>query len=78
MPWHRGELDNVGAKSRNRILAILPPLLPILRGLGKRARFTGPDDFVLVSRVGTPIDEHNIAPRRLKVVGKDLDMPWLS
>jgi hypothetical protein len=33
---------------------------------------------VLVSQAGTPINEHNITVRRLKPIGKDLQMPWLS
>jgi integrase len=43
-----------------------------------RENFTGPDDFVLVSRAGTPIDEHNVAARKLKPIGRALGMPWLS
>jgi hypothetical protein len=31
-----------------------------------------------VSRAGTPINETNIAARRLKPIGKALEMPWLS
>ena len=76
--WYRGELGSVNKKSHHRNLPIPEPLLPILLGLSHRAKFTGPDDFVLVSRAGTPIDEHQIAARRLKPIGKDLQMPWLS
>ena len=35
-------------------------------------------DFVLVSPAGTPVSEHHIAARRLKPIGKALQMPWLS
>jgi len=76
--WHRGELDSVANKRRKRDLPIPEPLLPVLLGLRQREKFTGLDDFVLVSRTGTPLDEHNVGPRRLKRVGKDLELPWLS
>ena len=64
--------------SRYRDLPIPKALLPILSGLSCRTAFTGPDDFVLVSRVGTPIHEGNIAKRRLKPIGTDLQIPWLG
>lgn len=76
--WYCGELGDVSKESRNRELPIPEPLLPILLGLSHRANFTGPDDFVLVSRAGTPIDEKGVAVRRLKRIGKSLQMPWLS
>ena len=76
--WFGGELRSVEKKSRQRNLPIPEPLLPILLGMSRRAEFTGPDDFVLVSRAGTPVNESNIAARRLKPIGKDLQMPWLS
>ena len=75
--WYRGELSDL-KKSRNRNLPIPGPLLPILLGLSHRAKFTGSNDYVLVSRVGTPINENQIAARRLKPIGKELQMPWLS
>jgi integrase len=68
----------VGRRDRSRNLPIPEALLPVLLGLSRRAKFIGPDDFVLVSRAGTPINEHNITPRRLKPIGKNLQMPWLS
>jgi hypothetical protein len=46
--------------------------------LKHRSPFTGAQDFVLASRSGTPIYPENIAARRLKSVGKALEMPWLS
>jgi len=76
--WSRGKLNNVEVKRRHRDVSIPGPLLPILRGLSQRTRFTGADDFVFVSRNGTPIKESNIATRRLKPIGKALRMPWLS
>ena len=76
--WYLGELANVEKKRRRTNLPIPGPLFPILQGLSRRAKFTGPDDFVLVSRVGTPINGNGIAARRLKPIGKHLQMPWLS
>lgn len=75
--WYRGELDNVN-RARSRILAIPELLLPILIKLSGRERWTAPDDFVLVSRAGTPINAINITARRLRAIGKELQIPWLS
>ena len=36
------------------------------------------DDFVLMSNAGTPINQMNVAARRLKSIGRELQMPWLS
>jgi len=76
--WYGGEFGSVNKKSRNRNLPIPEPLIPVLLGLSQRAKFTGPEDFVLVSQAGAPINEKNIAVCRLKPIGRDLQMPWLS
>jgi integrase len=76
--WYRGELLEPHWKIRNRNLPISDLLFPMLLGLSQRAKYAGPDDFVLVSPAGTPISEHYIAARRLKPIGKALQMPWLS
>jgi integrase len=76
--WNLGKMESTKRKSRKRALPIPPGLLPILIELKQRKDFTGPDDFVLVSRRGTPIDAHNYANRGLKTIGKELGMPWLS
>lgn len=75
--FYRGELVDLPKSSRNRYLSIPQPLLPILCELRQRAKYTGSDDFVLVSTVGTPIDEKGIAMRRLKPIGTSMGMPWL-
>jgi integrase len=77
MQWNHGRLGSVNGKSRNRNLRIPEALLPILLGLSHRAKFTGAEDFVLVSRNGRPINAQNIAARRLKPIGKTLQIPWL-
>jgi integrase len=76
--WYRGELLEPNWKSRNRNLPIPDLLLATLLGLNRRRKYTGPDDFVLASQAGTPISEHYISVRRLKPIGKRLQMPWLS
>jgi integrase len=73
----RGELDNVSS-GRTRNLPIPELLLPMLILLSGRGRWTGPDDFVLVSRAGTPINAINITARRLRTIGNELQMPWLT
>lgn len=75
--WHRGELDTVsGARARN--LPIPEVLLPMLIKLSGRGRCTEPDDFVLVSKAGTPINAINITARRLRSIGNELQIPWLN
>ncbi len=75
--WYRGELNSVKI-GRTRNVSIPELMFPVLTDLSRRARFTKPDDFVLVSEAGTPVNETNIASRRLKGVGQELGMPWLS
>ena len=75
--WYRGELNSVKI-GRTRIVSVPDLILPTLMRLSQRAKFTQPEDFVLVSEAGTPVNETNIASRRLKGVGQELAMPWLS
>jgi integrase len=74
---YRGEFESV-MKNRNRILSIPELLNSLLRTLRNRKKFTAPDDFVLASRSGTPISQNNVAARRLKSIGRSLELPWLS
>jgi len=75
--WYRGELNSVKI-GRTRDVPIPDLLVPVLTQLSHRGRFNSPEDFVLVSEAGTPVNETNIASRRLKGVGQELSMPWLS
>lgn len=75
--WSRGALDSV-ASGRVRNLPIPRPLLDILLKLRDRGRFTGPDDFVLVSQEGTPINQKNIRERRLRPIARQLGLPSIS
>jgi integrase len=53
-------------------------LASLFRNIRSRKRFTGREDFVVVSRTGTPVNQDNVATRRLKAIGTRLEMPWLS
>jgi len=75
--WYRGELNRVKI-ARTGNVSITELIFPELTTLSRRPRFTRPEDFVLVSEAGTPVNETNIASRRLKSVGQELGMPWLS
>ena len=75
--WYRGQLENV-SKGSIRDLPIHPPLLQILTLLRIRSRFTAPDDFVLVSHVGTPVSHDNITARRLRPIARQLGVQSIS
>jgi integrase len=75
--WVRGQLIGV-AKKRELNYKIPSPLLPVLRGLMARGNYANPDDFVLVSSVGSPVNPSNVLTRKLKPLGKDMKVPWLS
>jgi len=77
MQWYRGALESVKS-CRARTVPIPRPLLQTLIQLKSRERFTGPDDFVLVSRVGTAINQTNIVARRLRPIGRQLGVSSLS
>ncbi len=74
---YRGEFGAV-PESRRRLVRIPELLFSLLRDLKTRSDFTEPQDFVLVSRNGTPIHPENIAARRLKSIGRSFAAPWLS
>jgi integrase len=74
---YRGKCGPVMA-SRRRFITVPELLLPTLRDLKGRRTYTGPEDFVLVTRNGTPVYHENLAARRLKRIGKAFGMPWLS
>jgi integrase len=74
--WYRGELSSVPGGRRKNI-----PIADLLKKFLLRlshARVSGWNDFVLASRAGKPVNQINIAARRLKSIGEQLDIPWLS
>ena len=73
--WHRGELGSVKKRGRIRDLLIRVRCCWFCRSSPGGGARRGPMIFVLVSRAGTPIDEHNIAARRLKNIAAELGMP---
>ena len=75
--WYRGKSQGV-KENRIRNLPIPQPLLETLIRLKSREDFTQPDDFVLVTRVGTAVNLTNTVARRLQPVGKKLGIPSLS
>jgi site-specific recombinase XerC len=74
---YRGEFRSV-ADCRSRFVPIPDILLSLLSDLKRRVRFTEPQDFVFASRTGTAISPENLGARRLKAIGRIIDMPWLS
>lgn len=74
---YRGELQDV-SRNRKRQLGISDVLSMVLEGLKHRRRSTLSDAFVFSSHNGTPINQDNLASRRLKAIGRRIDMPWLS
>ena len=74
---YRGEFSPV-TEGRKRFLPIPNLLFSLLSDLKNRDKFSNLQDFVLASRRGTPIYPENIGTRRLKAVGKILEIPWLS
>ena len=76
--WCFGKLSDLRSKARIRNVLIPEILVSMLLRLRRRQKFTAPEDYVLVSRLGGPIDESNIAARRLRPIGISLGMPWLS
>lgn len=73
---YRGRFSNVGRARKKEI--VIPPILHSVLARLSRANGIGPLDTVFVTKPGIPINPINLAARRLKLLGKELDMPWLS
>ena len=74
--WYRGQLAPVPA-SRKKFIPLPPLLLRVIRCLSNGSS-AGWNDFVLTTRSGRPINQINLAGRRLKRIGQQMNMPWLS
>lgn len=77
MQIYRGEYRAVVGR-RNRLIQIPELLQSALLPLKHRPEYNSGEDFVLVSRRGTPVNPDNIATRRLKAVAQLVDLSWLS
>lgn len=75
--WYRGKSERVRGNCV-RDLPITLPLSQILQRLKNRSCFTAPEDYILVSSSGTPINHSNIMARRLRPIASQLGVPSLS
>jgi integrase len=75
--WYRGKPESV-QENCVRDLTIPPPLLRILQRLRRRSHSTTAEDCVLVTGIGTPINQNNIVSRRLAPIARQLGVPSLS
>ena len=73
---YRGEFAVV-PPSRKKEIPISPLLVTVLRYLAN-SKPAGWHDFVLATKSGRPINQVNLAARRLKRIGMQLGMPWIS
>jgi integrase len=76
--WSCGVFQHVAQKGRLRNIPIPEPLVPMLLALRQHETFAGPDDFVLSTRAGQPVNGSTIAARRLKDIAKLVQLPELS
>ncbi len=77
--WRRRKLTGWTPQNQHNVsVAITDALVPVFVALGSREGFTGPDDFVLVSSTGKPLNQRYIAVHRLKAIGDAIGVPWLS
>jgi site-specific recombinase XerC len=74
---YRSQVRQVTAP-RKRDIPITDITYRILQAIKTRGKVADRDGFVFASRNGTPINQDNIAVRRLKLIGKRIDIPWLS
>ena len=70
--FYKGVFGSVKAKKRNRNVPMPIAVAEALLKLKAVTRFGNAEDVVFSSRNGTPVDEHNIAARELKRVGKHM------
>jgi site-specific recombinase XerC len=65
-------------ESRKRDIPISDLVHCVLQNIKTRKQSPPKNGFVFSSRKGTPLNQDNVAARRLKLIGKQLEMPWLS
>jgi integrase len=64
--------------SRTRCISVSEALFEALRELKHYIKASDPNSFVIATRGGGQLSPVNPREMRLKRVGKDLDIPWLS
>lgn len=75
--WYRSLLANV-VTGRTRNLPMSDAMVQIVSAIKDRSKFTNPEDFVLTSRLGTPVNQTNVVTRRLRPLARQLKLPSLS
>jgi integrase len=66
------------AHYRPRVVVIGAALSRELERLRRQRSHPGPNDFVIATPRGDPIDPMSARTQRLRIVGRKLKMPWLS
>jgi len=74
---YRGEFRPV-VDNRKRSIPVPEMLFSLFCDLRSQSRFNSAHDFVFASRNGTAINPDNLGTRRLKGIGRILEIPWLS
>jgi integrase len=64
--------------NRVRQVMIPDPLIQALIKLRRRHGSANPNSFVIANREGNPIRPSSVGTLRLKPIGRELEMPWLS
>jgi integrase len=74
----RGKLLEDATKQGERVVTIPPATRDAILRWRKASRFTGPDDMLFGSAVGTPMDAHNFNNRVMAPLRDKLKLPVLT
>ncbi len=66
------------SSNRIRQVTVPDPLIQALMRLRRRHGIADPNSFVVATREGNPIRPSSVGTLRLKPIGRELAMPWLS
>jgi integrase len=75
--WSKADAMDVGYE-RVRMVAVPDSLIRELLRLKRSRTVAGPDCLVITTREGDPIEPDKARALRLKPIGRQLQMPWLS
>ena len=64
--------------AREKEIELPDPLIKILSLMRRQNKNAGPDSLVFVTGEGDPIYPNDIRLLRIKRIGRELDVPWLS